>query len=165
MNLTQIWQAALGTIQMQTPRHEFETWLKGTSLLALDSGTATVGTPSPFHKEGLENRYMGPVRRSLGDILGFPVQVRVVIAPGQMARPEAAPAVETTGKPAVAMHETPGTNGSLLPHMRPPTLRNGNGRLHEDERSDQQVVQLDLSSALRTGMLNPHYTFSRFIVG
>lgn len=135
MNLNQIWQAALGTIQMQTTRQEFDTWLRGTSLLALDGGTATVGTSSPFHKEGLENRYLMPVRRSLGDVVGYPVQVRVVIAGGQYQRVEL-----STVQPIV-------------------------GPADDDGLYSDRPVQLDLSSAMRTGMLNPKYTFSRFIVG
>ncbi|NNJ10936.1 chromosomal replication initiator protein DnaA [Chloroflexales bacterium ZM16-3] len=129
MNLTQIWQAALGTIQLQTSRQDYETWLRGTALLALDGGLATVGTTSAFHKEGLENRFMAPVRRSLGDVVGYPVQVRVIIANGQ-----AGPSVVST----------------------PPA---------DDGAGGERAVQLDLSSAMRTGMLNPKYTFSRFIVG
>ncbi len=129
MNLTQIWQAALGAIQLQTSRQDYETWLRGTALLALDGGLATVGTASAFHKEGLENRFMAPVRRSLGDVVGYPVQVRVIIANGQ------------AGPSAISA---------------PPA---------DDGGGSERAVQLDLSSAMRTGMLNPKYTFSRFIVG
>src|SRR4051794_21053363 len=88
VNLMQIWQATLGTMQVQTSRQEFDTWLRGTTLLALESGVATVGTASAFYKEGLENRYMAPVRHSLGDIVGYPVQLRIVIAPNQLVRAE-----------------------------------------------------------------------------
>jgi len=138
VNLNQIWQAALGTIQMQTSRQEFDTWLRGTSLIALDGGLATVGTTSPFHKEGIENRYLNPVRRSLGDVVGYPVQVRVVIAGnnGQGGRIDL-----SSGTPFVAQTDEDSYLGA------------------------ERAVQLDLSSALRTGMLNPKYTFSRFIVG
>ncbi|MEI7644553.1 MAG: chromosomal replication initiator protein DnaA [Chloroflexales bacterium] len=133
MNLTQIWQAALGTVQLQTSRQDFDTWLRGTALLALDGGLATVGTASTFHKEGLENRFMAPVRRSLGDVVGYPVQVQVVIANGQSLRPEAFAAASAAAS--------------------------------DDSGPGERAVQLDLSSAMRTGMLNPKYTFSRFIVG
>jgi chromosomal replication initiator protein len=128
VNLTQIWQAALGAVQLQTSRQDFDTWLRGTALLALDGGLATVGTTSTFHKEGLENRFMAPVRRSLGDVVGYPVQVQVVIANAQSVRAE-----------------------SFTPN--------------DDSSHGERAVQLDLSSAMRTGMLNPKYTFSRFIVG
>jgi len=131
VNLTQIWQAALGAVQLQTSRQDFDTWLRSTALLALDGGVATVGTTSTFHKEGLENRFMAPVRRSLGDVVGYPVQVQVVIANNQSIRAE-------PFNPAI-----PG----------------------DEPGSGERAVQLDLSSAMRTGMLNPKYTFSRFIVG
>jgi chromosomal replication initiator protein len=135
VNLNQIWQAALGTIQLQTSRQEFDTWLRGTSLLALDGGLATVGTMSPFHKEGLESRFLIPVRRSLGDVVGYPVQVRVVIASGahQSARGQSVAATAATAEDSCD--------------------------------SGERAVQLELSSAMRSGMLNPKYTFSRFIVG
>ncbi|NTU83018.1 MAG: chromosomal replication initiator protein DnaA [Chloroflexales bacterium] len=136
MNLNQIWQAALGTIQMQTSRQEFDTWLRGTTLLALDGGTATVGTTSPFHKEGLENRYLAPVRRSLGDVVGYPVQVRIVIA-----------------------------GGSSMPRMDLSSAAPIIAQTDDDGYYGERAVQLDLSSAMRTGMLNSKYTFSRFIVG
>jgi chromosomal replication initiator protein len=74
---------------------------------------------------------MAPVRRSLGDVVGYPVQVQVVIANGQSSRAESfAPATHS-----------------------------------DDTGPSERAVQLDLSSAMRTGMLNPKYTFSRFIVG
>jgi chromosomal replication initiator protein len=137
VNLNQIWQAALGTIQLQTSRQEFDTWLRGTSLIALDGGMATVGTSSPFHKEGLENRYLAPVRRSLGDVVGYPVQVRVVIAGGtSVARMDLSGAT-----PIIAQTDEDGYFGA------------------------ERAVQLDFTNAMRTGMLNPKYTFSRFIVG
>ncbi|NJN15835.1 MAG: chromosomal replication initiator protein DnaA [Oscillochloris sp.] len=139
MNLIQIWQAALGTIQLQTSRQEFDTWLKHTNLLALDAGTATVGTLSPFHKEGLENRFLAPMRRSLGDVVGYPVQVRIVIAGTAEAQEKQSP---------------------------PPMLRRESVFVGDENNNGyEQAVQLDLSSAMRTGMLNPKYTFSRFIVG
>ncbi len=172
MNLTQIWQAALGTMQMQTSRQEFDTWLRGTTLLALESGIATIGTVSSFHKEGLENRYMAPVRRSLGDVVGFPVQVRIVIAPQHTAHLEVQPAVPEveaeesllSSTPVVlpAEHETApvsshnGIHSMLtMPGISAGTTNGG----HTD------MVQLDLSSAMRAGMLNARYTFASFIVG
>jgi chromosomal replication initiator protein len=137
VNLNQIWQAALGTIQMQTSRQEFDTWLRGTSLLSLDAGLATVGTVSTFHKQGLEHRYLNPVRRSLGDVVGYPVQVKIVIT-------------GSAGTPRMELTST----GPIIAQTDEDGYRNG-----------ERAVQLDLSSAMRTGMLNPKYTFSRFIVG
>src|SRR5262245_48524785 len=91
VNLAKIWSSTLGTMQVQTSRHEFNTWLRRATLLGIENGTATIGTPSAFFKEGLENRYIGPLRELISNLAGFPVQVRVVIAPVQNGRTESAP--------------------------------------------------------------------------
>jgi chromosomal replication initiator protein len=172
VNLSQIWQATLGTMQLQTSRHEFDTWLRDTALLSLESGVATIGTPSPFSKESLENRYMAPVRRSLGDVVGFPVQVRVVIAPrGQRAEYAVAPAAAREAEEPVAATSV-GGQSAMAPlsgaraTAAAASYANGAGQRQNGDASDERdMVQLDLSSAMRSGMLNPRYTFSRFIVG
>jgi hypothetical protein len=81
--LQQIWQAAMHPVQQRLNRQEFDTWLRGTSLLALESGQATLLAQSAFHKEGLENRHLTLIRSSISDVIGMPVQVRVVIAGAQ----------------------------------------------------------------------------------
>jgi chromosomal replication initiator protein len=185
VNLTQIWHAALGTIQMQIPRHEFDTWLRGTTLVALDGGTATVGTASPFHREQLEHRYMSPVQRSLGDVVGFPVQVRFTIAPAQPARPvevtsTASAEPSATSEPS-AVRAVPDDPTDDLPRSNGVAHINGSHQpattqtseparpaeraSHPPENAEPQAVQLSLSSATRSGMLNPRYTFASFIVG
>lgn len=188
MNLPQIWQATLGTMQMQVPRQDFETWLRGTTLLSLENGTATVGTQSPFHKEGLENRYMAPLRRSMGDVVGFPVQVRVVIAPLHTI----GTIVGTHTNEATARADAVGDHGhthqesnvqapdeeQTRPHAAYPFIAESSSRHNSDDyyvgngqkpnaggNRQEQMVQLDLSGAMRSGMLNQKYTFSRFIVG
>ena len=83
MNLTKIWNSTLGTMQVQTSRHEFNTWLRRATLLSVENGVATIGAPSAFFKEGLENRYVSPLRDLISQLIGFPVQVRVVIASPQ----------------------------------------------------------------------------------
>lgn len=76
---SQLWQATLGALQSQLPGQEFDMWLRGTALHSIDSGMATIGAASAFQKEGLENRYLGVIRRALGEVLGVPVRVRVVL--------------------------------------------------------------------------------------
>jgi len=88
VNLTKIWNSTLGTMQVQTSRHEFNTWLRRATLQSVENGVATIGAPSAFFKEGLENRYSNPLRDLLSNLVGFPLQVRVVIAAPQPARAE-----------------------------------------------------------------------------
>jgi chromosomal replication initiator protein len=169
LNLTQIWQSALGDLQMQTVRTDYETWLKRTALVSVDGGLAVVGTPNIFVKETLENRFIGPIRRTLGNILGYPVQVRVVLhSPGSTFG--TAQTVERVEQPVAV-----GSNGNGTSHGH----SNGNGHTALiDEDSVEDFVpaaprpapaagvpqQLELPST-RSSVLNSRYTFSSFIVG
>jgi chromosomal replication initiator protein len=63
------------------------------------------------------------------------------------------------------------TNGTTHPHPEAPVSsdapaasHNGHARTTTSQ-PEQQAVQLSLSSATRSGMLNPRYTFASFIVG
>ncbi len=79
MNTKQIWQAALGDLQLQIPRSEFDTWMKETMLVDLENNQAIVGTPNIFTRDQLLRKYADPIRNTLNSILGYPVQVQVVI--------------------------------------------------------------------------------------
>ncbi len=148
MNTKQIWQAALGDLQLQLPRSEFDTWIKETTLVDLEDNQAIVGTPNIFAREKLEGRYVTPIQDTLNTILGYPVQVQVVIGtPGEGSAPTAevdAPAP----KPAAVAPRQPGYGS--------------NG--HTASRAATSAQQLELPTP-RTAMLNPRYTFSSYIVG
>jgi len=78
--LVRLWNRVLDLMQTQTSRHEFNTWIRRTTLLSIANGVATVGAPSAFFKAGFEHRYSGAVG-SLISNLAVPVnQVRVVIS-------------------------------------------------------------------------------------
>jgi chromosomal replication initiator protein len=178
VNLTQIWQAALGTIQMQTPRHEFDTWLRGTTLLMLDGGAATIGTVSPFHRERLESRYTPMVRRSLSDVVGFPVQVQFVISSNKPVQPvgpsghngygtgvdldDASPITDNREPAAELGEDVPYYNGdrAATPPYSEQPAPNGNGTTHSNS-----FEQMKIPDSVRSGMLNPRYRFASFIVG
>jgi chromosomal replication initiator protein len=190
-------------MQTQLPRHDFETWLQGTKLLSLEGKVVTIGTPTPFHKEGLEHSCIAPLRRSLGDVVGFPVEVRVVVAPPQEPARGRRGSIAASGEhkksspPPAAEAPTDGSAGERAKnngqaHSEPPppdkrskaskrqsspstTQSSGgstahNGAAGQDESAKQidflsDPVQLDLTSAIRSGILDQRYTFSRFIVG
>jgi chromosomal replication initiator protein len=159
LNLTTLWSTALGTLQMQTPRHEFNTWLRQASLLAIDNGIATIGAPSTFYKEGLENRYTGPLRETLSEVVGFPLQVRVVIA-AQAAKQDPLAATREYLLETDDTESEHAMNGLGYHNGH----RNGHAVVNGTAADRLGVQQLEFSTQLR-GMLNPKYTFDRFIVG
>ncbi|HNP70014.1 MAG TPA: chromosomal replication initiator protein DnaA [Kouleothrix sp.] len=164
MNLTKIWNSTLGTMQVQTSRHEFNTWLRRATLLSVDNGIATIGAPSAFFKEGLENRYAVPLRDLISQLIGFPVQVRVVIASPQPVSAENRLTSREYGKDddMPDFEQAPAYN---------PASTNGNGYAngHASDAGNRyerlNMQQLEFSSSMRSGMLNARYTFDRFIVG
>lgn len=57
MDLKQLWQTALGEIELQVSRPNFVTWFKNSQLLDKKEGAALVGFPNNFAKEWVENKY------------------------------------------------------------------------------------------------------------
>ncbi len=59
MEINQLWQAALGEIELQVSRANFLTWLKNSRALDREDedGKLVVGLPNSFAKEWVENKY------------------------------------------------------------------------------------------------------------
>jgi len=77
-----VWDTALGQLQLQVTRPNFDTWLKDTVGLRTENGSFIVGTPSDFVSEWLSAK-MGPViAKTVSGILGRQVTLGFqVVAP------------------------------------------------------------------------------------
>ncbi len=165
------------------------TWLKPANLLAIENGVATIGVPSSFYKEKLENSYISPLRELISDLVGVPVQIRVVIAP-QMTRADVKShrEYEQNVEPMIKTDNPPGAHGSLANgvnsyndtsdsvngyassngtsgHAHGNGMKSYVGSNGTNGQDRRMAHQLELSATVRTGMLNARYTFDRFIVG
>src|SRR3954470_7227408 len=76
MNAKQVWQAALGELQLKVPGPSFQTWLRNTSISDFQNGTAVIAVPSNFAKEWLEKRFSKIITETLRNVLGHDVEVR-----------------------------------------------------------------------------------------
>ncbi|NTV41110.1 MAG: chromosomal replication initiator protein DnaA [Candidatus Moranbacteria bacterium] len=65
MNNTELWQAALGEIELSISKANFSTWFKNTTILSRDNGKVVIGVPNGFAKEWLENKYNTYIFRAL----------------------------------------------------------------------------------------------------
>src|SRR5512136_1422297 len=79
MTPDQIWQTALGELQLQLSGATFSTWLSRTHLIAHEDGTFIVGVHNGYAKDWLENRLLSMVKRTLTGIVGRSVEVRFVV--------------------------------------------------------------------------------------
>ncbi len=82
-----IWDTAYGQLQLQMPRETFDTWLRGTRLIAHEDGTYILGVPNIYAREWLEHRLKSIILRTLGQIARRSVEVRFILWAEQAAQP------------------------------------------------------------------------------
>jgi len=75
----EIWQSALGKLQIQISKANYTTWLINSQGLSCQDGTFVVGVPNVFVAEWLSKRLYPLVRKTLVDIMGRDVDVRFEI--------------------------------------------------------------------------------------
>ena len=59
------WEAALGRLQLQITRPSFDTWLRGTTGVAVEDGALVVAVPNQFAAEWLERRMYGLIESAV----------------------------------------------------------------------------------------------------
>ncbi len=79
MKADEIWQAALGELQLEMTRATFDTWVKPTSLLSYEDGRFAIAVPNAYAQEWLQNRLLSTVKRVLTGITGRSVEVKFVV--------------------------------------------------------------------------------------
>ena len=133
----QVWQAALGELQLEVTPANYETWLKDTVGLEYQNHTFVVGAPSDFSIHWLKERFHSLIRRTLMKITGHDLEVRF-----QLYQPQ----VEATLWPA-----TTWPNPTAKPSSPDPAEPAPNGKQNNHRPNSSR--------------LNPKYTFDSFIVG
>jgi hypothetical protein len=77
--LTPVWQQTLALLQVQLDPAGFETWIAPNRLLVLEGETAVLGTPNVFVRDELAAHYRTLVEATVGQVLGRPITLEVVI--------------------------------------------------------------------------------------
>lgn len=131
----QIWDAALGELQLQVARPAYETWLKDTDGVAHGDGEFVVGTANAFVSEMLEHRMYPLIERAIEHVIGEPTSVRFQVVTqssvSERVEPETPYVAGESEQPYSATAETTQPTAVVAP---PPSL-------------------------------NSRYTFERFVVG
>jgi chromosomal replication initiator protein len=92
-----IWQTALGELQLQMTRQTFDTWLKPTQGLYMDGSTLVVGVPNTYAKDWLEKRLLATVRQTIQQIAGSPLGCAFVVRQPAAGMTEDRPLFEQAG--------------------------------------------------------------------
>jgi chromosomal replication initiator protein len=103
----EIWIAALGELQLQVSRPNFNTWLKNTVGISYKNSTFIVGVPNAFVAEWLNNRLCSLVEKTLVGITGKNTAVQFSVQTPDA--PEAQPvyANQTDGGTTTRVPEKP----------------------------------------------------------
>ena len=75
----EIWQKALGELQTQVSRVNYNTWLRNSHGVSSDNGVFIVGTPSAFVAEWLTKRLRSLVKKTLAHVVGYDTEVEFVV--------------------------------------------------------------------------------------
>ncbi|MEI8132380.1 MAG: chromosomal replication initiator protein DnaA [Leptolinea sp.] len=79
MNPQAAWQAALGQLQMEMPKANFDTWVRSTEILTFDKDIFTVGVQNAYARDWLETRLTSTVSRILTGLMDSNQTVRFVV--------------------------------------------------------------------------------------
>ena len=68
MNNQQLWQAILGSLEVNLSKGNFNTWFKNTSISSRGDDFIVIGVPSDFHKNWISGKYHQEMLKSLKSI-------------------------------------------------------------------------------------------------
>jgi len=89
-----IWLKALGELQTQVSRANYNTWLRSTHGVSYEGGLFTIGTPSAFVAEWLTRRLCSLVKKTLTHVVGQDTEVEFVVR--DRARPPRHPQLSSS---------------------------------------------------------------------
>ena len=75
----EIWQSALGKLQIQVSKANYATWLSNSQGLSCQDSTFVVSVPNIFIAEWLSKRLYPLIRKTLVDIMGRDVDIQFVV--------------------------------------------------------------------------------------
>ncbi|MBI2854034.1 MAG: chromosomal replication initiator protein DnaA [Chloroflexi bacterium] len=100
----EIWETALGQLEVQVTRSVYDTWLKSTTGISFEGESLAVGVPTPFVAESLETRFYSLVKKAVVNVVGRDVSLEFHVAsPRQEPAPQAA---QPASKPAGSQFAT-----------------------------------------------------------
>ena len=74
MNTSQLWQAALGELEILLSKPNFSTWFKETFILSYENERIIVGVPNAFTKSWLEKKYHVMILKALRNVSTAPIK-------------------------------------------------------------------------------------------
>jgi chromosomal replication initiator protein len=80
MTNEEIWEAALGEIELSISPASFTTWFKNTFILSVEDGRVLISVPNGFAKEWLENKYNLNISKALRNFIEDIKEIRCIVS-------------------------------------------------------------------------------------
>lgn len=138
MNPNEIWQAALGELELTLSKANFTTWFKNTFISTFENAKIIIAVPNTFTKAWLEKKYHEAIVRSLRNATNN--GVREVTYRVEVRNTSLIPGFTTTDNME---------SSYPVPTLETPSEEQGGGK----------------NEGLGSIGLNPRYTFESFVVG
>lgn len=149
MKNEELWQAALGEIELSISKANFITWFKNTSIVSNEDGRVVIGVPNGFAKEWLENKYNTYIHRALRNFQDNIKEISCVIhSPQQASQVEKKPVDAISGYSQNFNRE--------------------GGEYKKSSPASANISKESVQQSFNYGQesnINPRYTFENFIVG
>jgi chromosomal replication initiator protein len=147
MKNEELWQAALGEIELSISKANFITWFKNTTIISNEDGRVVIGVPNGFAKEWLENKYNTYIHKALRNFQEDVREISCVIYAPQQSQQAEKKSVDAVSSP---VHQV------KRDAFYQPTQTES---FQQKEGVQQSIGYGEYSN------INPRYTFDNFIVG
>jgi chromosomal replication initiator protein len=80
VDVKQLWDDALVKIELSITTANFKTWFRDTHIVSLEDGTSTIGVPSVFVKDWLQDKFNNMILKTLRDLTPHVRSVEYTVA-------------------------------------------------------------------------------------
>ncbi len=135
MDTNELWQAALGELELTLSKANFTTWFKNTFVVEVKDGEVIVGVPNTFTKAWLEKKYHKDILSAIQELAETPIKSVVYKVEMRQGTPQQVPTIESDAAETTTSERLVETEVAMMP-----------------------------GESCETS-LNPKYIFSTFVVG
>ncbi|MFP3895815.1 MAG: chromosomal replication initiator protein DnaA [Anaerolineales bacterium] len=126
MDANQLWQTALGQLELQLDSPTYDTWIKDTEVISYEDDVLVVGVHSAYAKDWLENRLYADIQRTVTNIANHTTNLRFIV---QRNTHDGRSDLELLEKSVLSQQEP-----------KPRDRRNGMSRVNPKYRFDNFIV-------------------------
>ena len=149
-----VWSEARVILEKKLSQPSFESWIRPAQLVELAQGQASIAVSNEFMRGMVANNYAAAVSEAIGQVIGSPVSIKVIVDPSVKADNYTA---------TIASISSEGTEAE--PAIAPPSYPSQNPFQSLGQSNPTNSARLPDSVLTARSNLNAKYLFETFVVG